>query len=370
MSKKKLSIFFRNGSKPVPRALRMMQVANDLGYDAVFCGAIRENDTDIEGKWGGFDLFRVGEKYPLLNGKGLLTYFKFTIKFCIALYRFFKSKKPDLLVASDFEVMIPAIIYSKIYNVRLIYNIHDNLAQRYNIPPLVALILNTLEGIAVLLSESSLVPEDFRRDLLPSWCRKKISIVKNTPGDIKFSKPEFNDDKIRLFYGGWLNWGRGIKELIEIAKSNPKIKLVIAGPGNQEIISYISKYPFITYLGYLTHEQSLEQTSKAHFIPSFYNPNTLINLYAASNKLAESLAVGRPLLLNSEMKIIKSFQEYDCIIKTEYKSIDSLGDRLLELTNDKDKYFQMCSDSRRIFEDKYSWSEARTEMVNLINCKN
>ena len=102
----------------------------------------------------------------------------------------------------------------------------------------------------------------------------------------------------------------------------------------------------------------------------FIKLDTSLSYAKTPTLLAESLAVGRPLLLNSEMKIIKSFQEYDCIIKTEYKSIDSLGGRLLELTNDKDKYFQMCSDSRRIFEDKYSWSEARTEMVNLINFKN
>ena len=79
---KKLSIFFRNGSKPVPRALRMMKIANDLDYDAIFCGAIRENDSEVEGTWEGFKYFRVGEKYPLLNGKGFLTYIKFTYKFC------------------------------------------------------------------------------------------------------------------------------------------------------------------------------------------------------------------------------------------------------------------------------------------------
>ncbi len=366
MKKSKLAIFFRNGSKPVPRALRMMQVAKNQGYDSIFCGAIRENDSEIQGTWESFKYFRVGDKYPLLNGKGLLTYIKFTYKFCKGLYFFFKEKKPDLLVASDFEVMIPAIIYSKFYDIRLIYNIHDNLAQRYNVPKFIAFILNFLEGIMVMFAESALVPEGFRRDLLPVWCRAKIQVVKNTPGDIPFSEPTFVGNKIRLFYGGWLNWGRGLKDLIKIAESNPNIELVIAGPGTEDIISYIEGFKSVTYLGYITHEQSLIETSKAHFIPSFYNPNTSINRYAASNKLAEALAVGRPLLLNSELKILASFKDYDCVLKKDYKDIFELGKVINDLINDRDLYFDMCIKSRKLFEEKYSWTEAKIKMENMV----
>jgi glycosyltransferase involved in cell wall biosynthesis len=369
MDKSKLAIFFRNGSKPVPRVTRMMKVAEDHGYKAIYCGAFRGDDSESEGKWEGYDFYRVGKKYPLLNGKGILTYLKFTFTYCRAIYKFFKLKKPDLLIASDFEVIIPALIYAKTRKVRLIYNIHDNLAHRYNIPPILASVLNLLEGLGVILSDSALVPEVFRKELLPFWCRKKIHIVKNTPGNIKYSEPRFPDDKIVLFYGGWLSFTRGLREMIDIAKNNDKIKLVIAGTGTDEVISYVKSHSFVDYLGYITHEKLLELTADAHFIPSFYDPSIMINKYAASNKLSESLAVGRPLLVNSEMMILNSFRGSDCFIESKYIDVADFGPKLIELVSNKEHYREMCKESRTVFEKQYSWKEAKEVMEDLINNK-
>lgn len=370
MENNKLAIFFRNGSKPVPRATRMMKVTEDLGYKTIYCGAFRGDDIETEGKWEGYNYYRVGKKYPLLNGKGTLTYLKYTFGFCLALFKFFKEKKPNLLIASDFEVIIPALIYAKTRKVRLIYNIHDNLANRYNIPSFLASIFNLMEGLGVVWSESTLVPEDFRRELLPSWCRKKIHVVKNTPGDIKYAEPKFTDDKIVVFYGGWLSFTRGIRELIDIAKNNDKIKLVVAGTGADDVVNYIKSHSFVEYLGYITHEKLLSLTADAHFIPSLYDPAIIINKYAASNKLAEALAVGRPIILNSEMKILNSYRGFDFMIESEYSAVRDLGPRLIELMNDKKRYIEMCEESRKLFENEYSWEDAYNVMEKMIIGKN
>lgn len=363
---KKLAIFFRNGSRPVPRAIRMMKTAEELGYESIFCGALRSSSDSKESYLDGFRVIRVGKLYPLLNGKKLLTYIKYNFVLCIGLYKYFRKTKPSLLVASDFEVIIPAIIYSKMYNVRLIYNIHDNLSERYNLPSFLRYILNIMEGAATILSESAIVPEIFRKTSLPKWCQHKIHIVKNTPGDISFSNPPPFDKKIKLFYGGWLNWGRGIKELVHIAESNPNIDIRIAGSGSDDIISFIKKHNSVTYLGHISHEQSILETQSAHFIPSFYNPSTIINRYAASNKLAEAMAVGRPLLINSEMEIIKSFKDKNSYLSYKYENISNIGADLFELMNEKNKYLEMCKQSRLIFEEQYTWNAAKQKMIELI----
>ena len=344
----------------------MMKVAEDLGYNSIFCGAFRENDISRKDSWDGFEIIRLGSRYPLLNGKGLLTYIKYTSIFCISLYRHFKKTKPNLLVASDFEVMLPAIIYSKLYNIKLIYNIHDNLAERYNLPSAIRSCLNIMEGLATLSSKSALVPETFRKESLPSWCQHKIHVVKNTPGDISYSPPHKYNQKVKLFYGGWLNWGRGIKELINIAESHPQISIRIAGSGTDDIVSFIKKHKSVQYLGHISHKQALEETRNAHFIPSFYDPSTIINRYAASNKLAESMAIGRPLLINSEMKIIDSFKNSNSYLAYNYKDVGNIGLDLIELMENEAQYLEMCEQSRKIFEDQYIWEDAKNKMVELI----
>ena len=146
-----------------------------------------------------YNFYRVGKKYPLLNGKGILTYLKYTFTYCCALYNFFRLKKPDLLIASDFKVIIPALIYAKTRKVRLIYNIHDNLAHRYNIPPILASILNLLEGLGVFLSDSAIVPEGFRKDLLPFGVEKKFVLLKIRLGILNIQNLKFLMIKLYCF---------------------------------------------------------------------------------------------------------------------------------------------------------------------------
>ena len=128
----------------------------------------------------------------------------------------------------------------------------------------------------------------------------------------------------------------------------------------------VKSHSFVEYLGYITHEKLLSLSADAHFIPSFYDPAIMINKYAASNKLAEALAVGRPLLLNSEMKILNSFRGFDCIIESEYRVAHDLGPRLIELMNDGKRYIEMCEESRKVFEKEYSWEDAYNVMKKMI----
>ena len=79
--------------------------------------------------------------------------------------------------------------------------------------------------------------------------------------------------------------------------------------------------------------------------------------------------MGRPLLINSELKILASFKDYDCVIKKDYKDIFELGEVMNDLINDRDLYLEMCFNSRKLFEEKYSWTEAKIKMENMIKLK-
>ena len=44
------AVFARAASRPIPRVLRMMGVADQLGYSTEFCGAFREEGLDYVAK--------------------------------------------------------------------------------------------------------------------------------------------------------------------------------------------------------------------------------------------------------------------------------------------------------------------------------
>ena len=57
-----------------------------------------------------------------------------------------------------------------------------------------------------------------------------------------------------------------------------------------------------------------------------------INRYAASNKIAEALGIGRPVIINKELEIYKILKKYDCSIAVDYKD-NNINTSLSKITN-------------------------------------
>lgn len=367
MARSNVAVFVRMASRPVPRVQRGMSVAKELGLDPVFCGAMRQEGLVRSGEWAGFPLVRIGPTFPLLNGRRLFLYLRSVTLFQLALIRYLFRTRPGLVHASDVETVVACIVYAKLKRVRLLYNVHDNLSQRYNLPRFFQSILNTLEGILILFADVALVPERFRRDALPSWCRHKIVVVRNTPQDVEYSPPRISvGGKIRIFYGGWLDWGRGLKEMVELANANPAFELRVAGEGAQDIIDYLKSQKCVEYLGILEYQECLEETRNCHFVPAFYRPSTIINRYAASNKLAEALAIGRPLLLNDEMKITELFGRSPAVFSRPFDRLNEVADDIVALFRDLEKYMAASAASRDLYEKFYKWETSHEKMLAVF----
>ena len=87
---------------------------------------------------------------PLLNGKNFILYAWFVFTLNIAILFNLLKKRPQLVHVSDYEHFF-LLKYILFFRAKLIYNIHDNFSQRYNLPKAIKKGLNILEGINVLL---------------------------------------------------------------------------------------------------------------------------------------------------------------------------------------------------------------------------
>jgi glycosyltransferase involved in cell wall biosynthesis len=359
-------ICLRTSSRPIPRVIRMMTVAKEMELEPIFVGANREENLLKKDVWDGMEVNRVGKFYPMLNGAGFFTYIKGVCSFNISAYKFIKKERPSIIHVSDVESFPAAFIYTLFNNTGLLYNIHDNLAQRYALPKIVNAVLNFLEGLIVKYSDQTIVPEKFRASSLPKFCQNKISVIRNTPIDPGFSQPREKDDIIRIVFAGWLDVGRGIDTLLELASTMPNIKLSIAGEGDKEIVSKIKSLPNCKYFGFLDHEEVLKLTKNSDFVFAHYSPHRIINRYAAPNKLAESLAVGRPVLINNEALVSSLVKDFDCGIVSNYGDVESLKLFILDLTKDPKRYDAMCFRSRELFEKEYCWEKVKLESQKTI----
>lgn len=367
----KKAVFCRLGSRPIPRVLRMMNVARSAGFEAVFLSARREADLPSEEVIAGHTVRRIGRFFPLVNGSSFFTYLGGVVSYNIASFRALRRHQPGVVHCSDIETMPAVIIHRLFFRIRLIYNIHDNLSERYNLPGWARAILNVIEGVVVLSATVALVPEGFRRESLPRWCRKKVQIVRNTPEDKGRAAPLRENRPIRIFFGGWLDAGRGLHEMLALVRQEPDFFLTIAGEGDPAIISKITSNPRTEYLGFVGHDEIMSETAHSHFVAALYSPHRPINRHAASNKLAEALSLGRPVLVNSEMLIIRDLADYDCLISMPYADIlGHAADKLRDLlaaspadTGGQNTVYQQKSDAaRRAYEALYDWNTAETAM--------
>ncbi|WP_105199407.1 glycosyltransferase [Pseudoalteromonas sp. T1lg10] len=360
-------IFLRTSSKPIPRVKRVAHVAKELGYKGLFIGAHREQNLANTDLWDGLEVERVGKFYPMLNGAGLMTYLKGVVSYNRGAFKLLKDKKPDVIHFSDVESFFAVFFYRLFNKVSTLYNIHDNFGQRYPLPKPVNQLLNVFEGLIVRFASATMVPERFRADALPKFCRSKIHVVRNTPVDPGASAHAgFEGDKIKLVFAGWLDGGRGIDTLLELADLEPRIELHVAGEGSKELVGKFESKRNCRYYGFLDHEQVLSLTRDCDFVFAHYSPHRIINIYAAPNKLAESLAVSRPVIINNEALVSKPIQSMSCGIVTNYGDVRELHKKILALVSDYDAYICACKKARELFEIEYSWESVKESTVAVF----
>lgn len=350
------AVFIRLCNRPIPRVLRMMMVAKDLGLTPYFVGAFREEGLSRHDRWDEWEIERIGPYFPLVNGSKFLLYVFSVIRYGFALLGRLRQLQPRLVHVSDIEAYWPARLYTALTGTPLIFNIHDNLAQRYPCGRFVAWLLNAFEGLAARCATATTVPEEFRRTALPEWCRDNVYVVKNAPQDPGYRAPRApGDEGVRILYGGWIDAGRGIVPLTGLIARCADCFGRLAGEGNPELVEHVEKAERVDYLGYLNHSQVIEETESCDFVAAFYDPRRPINRFAASNKIAETLAVGRPLLINSEQEIARMLAEYDCAVIADYAEVECLGEELVALRADTERYEAMCRRARQVYEEHYAW---------------
>lgn len=358
------AVFVRLASRPIPRVTRMMRSAEERGLRPVFLGSVRSEGLPRHDQWAGYEVLRIGPTHPLLNGRRPVAYLTGILRFNVALLKELRRIRPALVHASDVETTPASIIYTLATGTPLLYNCHDNLADRYQLPHLLRSILNAVEGLVVLSSNIALVPEDFRRAALPAWCRHRINVVRNSPEDTGVAAPRAHrDGRVRILYAGWLDWGRGLAELLTLAEQHPWIEMWVAGEGNSEIMGAVGRSR-ATYLGYLDHSAVMAATREVDFVAAFYDPSRPINRAAAPNKLAEAFCTGRPVLTNEEVLVAQAPELTSCTLRVPYARIAELHEEIRRVMEAEGgaRYLSMCQSARAVYDKQYSWLNIRRDV--------
>ena len=360
-----VAAFVRPGSFPITRVVRNLRIAEQQGYRPLYIGAARDASLPRSDEWEGFEIERVGIAYALLGGKKAWLYLIGVAAFAMAAtVRLFKLR-PQVVHGSDVEGMLGCLLYRFVFrDTTLLFNVHDNMPQRYNCPSWAKSVLRAFEGLIAKCADYVILPDDRRVAAMGAWAPKQPVLVPNTPEDPGTpSQPPAGPTRLLLV--GWLDWKRGVETAGLLLERHETLELVVAGDGPPDVLAAIDAMPRTTYHGFVTHEEVFRLADDCHAMVALYDPSCEINRNASPNKVGDALALGRPIIINSEVAVAASLTQAGCAISVPYADVDGLAAAIRTTLDDPASLAAMCAAARSHYEAEYDWRLFRGRIESL-----
>lgn len=311
--------------------------AKKAGFDPIFMFPNRGNGNKYDLVYSDYECIKFKSFF---NVKNYFTYSISVIKlfFEISVY-FLKRKKIENILAVDFECTVICFLL-KIKNYKIYSLVNDNFAIRYNFPKLVYIPIKVMEGFAYkYISEMCIFPDECRVELLGKIKPKRYIIIPNildsNIGDIYYKGDSSNN--LTVLMCGWLESTRGFDILMDIiAKTNENIYFILAGSGN-----YLTQFPDLVSnkrlinKGMLSRVENLKLMSNVDLNFCFYNPTIIINRFALPQKVTDSILIGCPIFINSEVAMSNNLVSKNVAISSKYFDTDDIAAKLNRLLIDK-----------------------------------
>ena len=313
------------------------------------------------------------------------------IYLCLRMLGNIAQLNPDLVIIDHTSAYtgLLGFICSKIMNKKLLVDYNDLMGvytfelvgKRMNV-----LLATVLRRILVLV-EDTLVRHGWKvttitvfiRDYARSRnIREDITIIPNGVDTSLFDPTKVNGKKIRLkysvgkgeklcFYAGRIDEVAGAEIILETArlmKSEEKIKFMIVGEGNEEMLNEFSECDNIILTGRIPKESVPEYLAAADYVFVPF-PNTVASHGISPLKLFEALAMGKPVIASA----ISGTKEAVCqdpnvvLVSNDPKCWASA---VTELVKKGETSIQQSQNSRKVVCQKYDFDQLATVFDKVI----
>jgi hypothetical protein len=322
--------------------LRHASFIKSAGLDVVFVFPYRSNIKNFKKFYLNYKIIRLNFKF---NTSTTLNYLRSNIlllTYVTSNFLFKREAKNFLVIGLPCTL---ACFFLKVRNVNICTLVNDNFSASYNISKVIYYILRFFESfIFKFISDYCIFPDRCRYKLLGSPRIKKVYYIPNVlPSSLKslyYRGSKAN--KLIVLFCGWLVNTRGLELLSTILeKTNDKIEFILAGSGDQNLIDSLTNKNRIKYIGHLSRDHILNLMTKVDINIAFYNPNILINRFALPQKIYDSLMVGCPLLVNSEVKFSGKLLKSKSCFAIKYFDVFKICSKLNELVKNKKPLLKM-----------------------------
>lgn len=306
---------------------------------------------------------RIKAKY----GKRLFRIFNL-IKYQIALFFFLIRNRKRITTIHSFDLDTGYVVklFSFLYRRKYVYHIADFYPDSRNISNrLLYNMLKKMEFRVIRKAQTTIICTEERINQIKGSKPKNLKIIHNVP-IIKENKHLTHKNitsKIIITYIGSLSKDRFSSEIVDAISKFPQFKYIVGGKGEQKdyILEMSKIHDNIEYVGELQYEEALEYYKKSDLMIAMYDPDVKNHIYAAPNKVYESIALFKPIIYTRGIGLSKLVIDSNSgwLIDYNKNSLESfLKDLSIEKIKNKTNYMKK-------HKSVYVWEKVKKEIASI-----
>lgn len=285
------------------------------------------------------------------------------------LFKLMTARNADVHYAHTFECALVCCVVRILRGVPYVYHIHDNIGISHHWWRLLAPLIDRVDGWVVKHAASVVVPDQSRviGPLRPF--ASKISVVPNCTGAFDggaVGRDHHDIDVVTVLAIGSLEEDRGIDLLLKSVEGLRSIRIVAAGRvAGDALRRSLSHSTEVEFLGSVPHSMIRSIYERGDIVFLFYRPDLDLNIRAAPMKFLEALAAGRPVLVNSEVKISSEVLQQGIGYVCRFDVMD-LRSTLKRMATDRTGVLGMGQRAREVYERNYGFGKVENHLKEIL----
>jgi glycosyltransferase involved in cell wall biosynthesis len=309
-----------------------------------------------------------GEFLPLVRG-----FFAFYIRLVLASI----ADRIDVVHCHDMDTLVPGVLVSRIMGARLVYDMHESYPDFISTfsPRLLVRFLRFIEPFLIrradlVLTTSSMIGEIARR----SGAQMVVAVMNcfdpfPAPGDrAKGIRASIcGEEEFLLLYIGGLFAGRGLEEVIRAVCPMEGVKLFMGGYGPleeelRELVAECGAGDKVMFGGEIDPADVPYYDAAADLLFAMYKGTDPNNLLTIPNKLFESIAAGKPIMVSDLGEKSRLVKEEGSGVAVDPEDVEAVAAAIRSLRDDGALYAGMASAAKSA-QTRYSWSRMAERLV-------
>lgn len=310
------------------------------------------------------------EKYKLHSGYyNIKTLFKL-ITFDIWLFLKLIASKTDYVHAIDLDTGFVGLLVAKIKNIPFVYQCLDpyyaNLPAKW--PKSIGDIACRMESWLITTSDLFIITDYLRMTQHPAAKPERIMEFANVPYEFPAMEKNVHGDFLVGYIGSLID-GRNLFDIIHaVGELNScGIKLIIGGfgPLESKIKSESMKYNNVSYIGWVQYDEVLKLENMFDVMIHTTDPSNESQKWVSPNKLFESMALGKPIIVSEGTLSAKRVRIAGCGLVVKYGSKEELKEALLKLKNNHVLTEELGRRGREEYSKKWSWAMMEKKLLEM-----